>query len=152
MEVKTQSYRERLYPSTSMLLGLSLSAPMVLLAALPLGLGAASFAAICVTSIIIIGSFYFSPMVILDQQLIARRLTLPLDILGHLTIYEDRDEVRMQLGPHLNANAKLAIRGDIGKLLKVQIIDPLDPTPYVLISTRQPEKLASALRAKFSSS
>jgi hypothetical protein len=152
MEVKTQTYRERLYPSISMLLGLSLSAPMVLLAALPLGLGVASFAAVCVTSLIIFGSFYFSPMVILDQQLIARRLTLPLEILGQVTIYQDPDEVRMQLGPHLDANAKLAIRGDIAKLLKVEIIDPLDPTPYVLISTRQPEELASALRAKFSSS
>jgi len=150
MQVKTQAYRERLYPSTSMLLGLSLSAPMVLLAALPLGLGAASLAATCVTSLIIFGSFHFSPMVLLDKQLTAKRLTLPLEILGKVTIYEDSDEVRMQLGPHLNANAKLAIRGDIGKLVKIEIIDPLDPTPYVLISTRQPQELASALRANFS--
>ncbi|SCX11187.1 Protein of unknown function [Candidatus Aquiluna sp. UB-MaderosW2red] len=152
MEVKTQAYRERLYPSISMLLGLSLSAPMVLLAALPLGLGPSIFLALCVTSLIIYGSFYFSPVVTLDRRLTARRLSLPLEILGSVTVYEDADEVRMQLGPSLNANAKLAIRGDIPKLVKIEIIDPLDPTPYVLISTRQPEQLASALRANLSSS
>jgi hypothetical protein len=124
---------------------------MVLLAALPLGLGAASFAATCVTSLIIFGSFHFSPMVLLDKQLTAKRLSLPLEILGKVTVYEDPEDVRLQLGPNLNANAKLAIRGDIGKLVKIEIIDPLDPTPYVLISTRKPQELASALHANFSS-
>lgn len=151
MQVNTQLYRERLYPSISMLLGLSLSAPMILLAALPLGLASASLAAIILAGLIIFGSFYFSPVILLDQNLTARRLRLPLEILGEVTVYNDPEEVRMQLGPELNANAKLAIRGDVGKLVKIEITDRDDPTPYVLISTRNPEKLASALRANFPS-
>lgn len=99
-----------------------------------------------VPGVLIYGAFYLSPVVILDKRLSVKRLRLPFEILGSTKVFENAEEVRLQLGPGLDANAKLAIRGDIKKLLKIEIVDPTDPTPYVLISTRNPEALASALR------
>jgi hypothetical protein len=41
----------------------------------------------------------------------------------------------------------MLLRAYIPTALKVEITDPADPTPYVYLSTRSPQRLASALDA-----
>lgn len=48
-------------------------------------------------------------------------------------------------GQNLDARAFLVTRPWAKPLVKVTIEDPQDPTPYWLVSTRHPEKLARAL-------
>ncbi|MFM2384507.1 MAG: hypothetical protein RL166_381, partial [Actinomycetota bacterium] len=43
------------------------------------------------------------------------------------------------------ARAWLSIQASIKGLVKVQVLDKNDPTPYWLISTRNPEKLVNLL-------
>jgi hypothetical protein len=124
---------------------------MIFLAALPFGLVIAAGLAVAVSSLLMAFVILRSPVILLGSELSAKSLRLPLEILGEVTIFEDPNEVRDQLGPSLNANAKLAIRGDLKQLLKVEITDESDPTPYVLISTRAASELASALRANLAS-
>lgn len=49
-------------------------------------------------------------------------------------------------GARLHASAFLALKGGLPGLVKVQIVDAQDPTPYVLISTRKPEQLVASLK------
>lgn len=48
-------------------------------------------------------------------------------------------------GHLLDANAFTSIQGSIKTMVKVEITDPQDPTPYWLFTTRHPEELVSAL-------
>ena len=54
---------------------------------------------------------------------------------------------RKALGPQLDPTAFVVHRGWVGPLLRVQLTDPADPTPYWIFSTRHPERLAELLRA-----
>ena len=57
------------------------------------------------------------------------------------------EDATQQRGPALNATAFLCIRGWISPVVKIEITDPADRTPYWLASTRHPEKLVEALRS-----
>ena len=46
----------------------------------------------------------------------------------------------------LDARAWLLVRGWIPGVARITLDDPTDPTPYWLVSTRDPEGLAAALR------
>jgi hypothetical protein len=48
-------------------------------------------------------------------------------------------------GVDADARAFLLLRPYLKRSLKVQVLDPADPTPYWLLSTRRPAKLAEAL-------
>ena len=49
-------------------------------------------------------------------------------------------------GTDLNALAWILLRGWINPVVRVDIDDPQDPTPYWLFSSRKPEELVSVLR------
>lgn len=57
----------------------------------------------------------------------------------------DKDATRRVHGVEANARAFLHTRPYISRAVRVQILDPSDPTPYWLISTRHPRTLAAAL-------
>jgi hypothetical protein len=52
---------------------------------------------------------------------------------------------REQLGPLADARAWLRTRPYIEAGIRVEVVDPSDPTPYWLVSSRRPEALAAAL-------
>jgi len=64
--------------------------------------------------------------------------------LGAVTIIPKTQQFE-ELGQKLDARAWLAIQASVKGLIKVEVKDPEDPTPYWLISTRNPEKLAKLL-------
>jgi hypothetical protein len=55
--------------------------------------------------------------------------------------------MRQARGPGLDARAFLCLRGWVQTGARVRIDDPQDPTPYWLLSTRHPDRLAAALAA-----
>ena len=79
-----------------------------------------------------------------DETLTARGATIELNNLGSATVIP-KNELFDALGPGLDARAWLAIQSSVKGLVKVEVTDPKDPTPYWLISTRSPEKLAELL-------
>lgn len=146
MKVPTPIFEERLNPSISVVLALSLSGPMMLLAALPFGLQLAITLAIAVPIALIAGAFYLAPKIAVSSHLQRGRFRIPLEIISSAEVFRG-EEARLERGPRLDARARLAIRGDIDPVVKVNLSDRLDPTPYILISTRKPDQLVAALGA-----
>jgi hypothetical protein len=145
--VQTLQFEERLYPSAGMYLAYSLLSPMVLLAAAPFGWPLAiALGSVTLLTVLVLSSV-LSPLVVVDsERLLAGRISIPLSVIGNATEIAKSD-LRAELGPQLDARAQLMIRGDLKGAVKVEISDPKDPTPYLVISTRRPKELVSALRA-----
>jgi hypothetical protein len=74
----------------------------------------------------------------------AGRAQIPVELLGAVEPL-DREQMRRARGPGLDARAYLCLRGWLGQGVRVQLVDPADPTPYWLVSSRRPEQLAAAL-------
>ena len=145
--MQTLQFEERLYPSAGMYLAYSLLSPMVLLAAAPFGWPLAiALGSVTLMTVLVLSSV-LSPLVVVDsERLLAGRMSIPLSVIGNATEIPKSD-LRAELGPQLDARAQLMIRGDLKGAVKVEISDPNDPTPYLVISTRRPKELVSALRA-----
>jgi hypothetical protein len=54
-------------------------------------------------------------------------------------------EATAERGPRLNGLAYMCFRGWIDPVVKIEITDPADRTPYWLASSRRPDELVSAL-------
>lgn len=57
----------------------------------------------------------------------------------------DAERTRAVAGVEADARAFLVLRPYLKRAVKVPILDPADPTPYWLVSTRRPAQLAAAL-------
>ncbi len=135
-----------MWPSVGILLATSLSFPMLLLAALPfgtqVGLVVAATGALALLALVVLSA----PTITVDSELRVSRIRIPLAAIG-TTEELDKERLRKLIGPAADARSQLFIRGYIKTALKVEIVDPQDPTPYFVISTRRPAELAVALLA-----
>jgi hypothetical protein len=119
---------------------------MVLLAAAPFGWSLALILAGFSTIVLIAISVLSSPLVVIDEfRVMAGSVALPRAFIGEFKVISQSD-LRDELGPKLSARAALVIRGDIRSAVRIEIADPEDPTPYLIVSTRRAEELVSALR------
>lgn len=59
----------------------------------------------------------------------------------------DTEQARRLAGVEADARAYLLLRPWLKRAVRVDIADPADPTPYWLVATRHPERLAAALSA-----
>ena len=140
-------YKERLYPSVSFSIALALSGPMVLLAALPFGTPlAVTLGFLVPLSLNVIVRLLAPQISVSDGQLVADRISIPLKALGPAAAL-NKEEFSKALGPNADPRAQLMIRGYVSGGVKIEVADPDDPTPYLLISSRNPEQLAIALYA-----
>lgn len=80
-----------------------------------------------------------------DGRLRAGKAQIAVDLLGEVTTMDDAEAMRTALGPALDARAFVCLRAWARTGVRVELEDPLDPTPYWLLSTRRPQELAAAL-------
>lgn len=139
-------FRERLYPPLGLFVALLLGYPMVFLAAIPFGTEVAVIASACLPSAIIVTVYLFSPKLLIADRLLAGRFSIPFDAIGEATAL-DGEEFKRLLGSGYDARARVMLGGYSKTGVRIEIVDPADPTPYVLLSSRRPQELASALRA-----
>lgn len=138
-------YRERLWPAAWILGVTALVIPASLLVLAPISVLAGA-----VTGVVLyagcLGLFiYGAPLIaVTDGTLSAGRARIPVALIGDVTAF-DGEEASLERGQRLKATAFLLIRGGIRGVVRVQITDPKDPTPYWLISTRRPTELAAAI-------
>ncbi|WP_051224834.1 DUF3093 domain-containing protein [Pseudoclavibacter soli] len=91
-------------------------------------------------------SWFASPVIsVSDEQLFAGRARIPLAALGEVTVYRRGDEALEQLRGRLDVRAYLCVRGGVD-LVRVEVTDPEDPTPYWLLGSRHADELAAELR------
>lgn len=147
MDQAQTGYRERLVPSAVgwlMILGTAVLLGLVLLPLGPVAAGAG-------VAVAVIGgvplAVALSPVVcVRGGELWAGPAHIPVSLLAGATALRG-EELRLALGPGLDATAYLCLRGWIGSALRVDVADPADPTPYWLVSTRRPELLLAAVDA-----
>ncbi|MGL3804895.1 DUF3093 domain-containing protein [Paeniglutamicibacter sp. R2-26] len=72
------------------------------------------------------------------------RATIEREFVGEVTGYRGAAAYH-QRGPGLNGIAFMCIRGWIDPVVRIEITDERDATPYWLTSTRRPEELTAAL-------
>ena len=80
-----------------------------------------------------------------DGMLTAGRARIPVDQLG-VPVAHDAAASRRLAGVDADARAYLLLRPYVKKSVQVPVVDPEDPTPYWLVSTRRPQELVRALQ------
>ncbi|WP_043266556.1 DUF3093 domain-containing protein [Streptomyces sp. CT34] len=141
-----QSYEERLTAPRSWWVIAALIGVACALMLLPLGtlpmlgglIGGAALSAVAVSS-------YGSARIrVVGGALIAGDAKIPLSALGEAQAL-DADEALAWRTYKADARAYMLLRGYVRTAVRVEITDPEDPTPYAYLSTREPERLVSAL-------
>jgi len=138
-------YRERLLPGPMIFVITALVIPASLLVFLPINMTLGVICAAVLYSACVILLVAGSPRIeVTDSMLVAGRARLPLPNVGEATGFTGT-EATQQRGPKLDARAWLVIRGWISPVVRVDVLDANDPTPYWLVSTRHPTDLVDAL-------
>ncbi|MCX4917533.1 DUF3093 domain-containing protein [Streptomyces sp. NPDC060011] len=83
---------------------------------------------------------------VVGDALIAGDARIPVAALGDAEIL-DQEEARAWRTHKADTRAFMLLRSYIPTALRVQVTDPADPTPYLYLSTREPERLIAALEA-----
>ena len=139
-------YRERLLPGPMIFVITALVIPASLLVFLPINLILGVICAAVLYSACVILLVISSPSIeVTDAALLAGRARLPLPNVGDAIGYAGSGATQ-QRGTQLDARAWLVIRGWISPVVKIDVLDPRDPTPYWLVSTRHPNDLIAALK------
>jgi hypothetical protein len=140
-------YRERLSPSPWIYLACALIVPACLLVFAPI-----SWLAGIVSAVLLFGGvcallYFTSPtLTVQNGEFRAGTAHIPLRFTGAATGYR-RERATAARGVDLDARAFLRLRGWVDPVVRVDITDPEDPTPYWLVSTRRPEELIAALES-----
>ena len=138
-------YRERLWPAPWILVATALVIPASLLVLAPISVPVGAITGILLYAGCVGLFIYGAPtLTVSATTLTAGRASISVDLVGDVVPF-DGEEASLERGQRLNARAFLVIRGGIRGVVRVHILDPNDPTPYWLISTRQPTKLAAAI-------
>ena len=119
---------------------------LAFLVAMPAGVAFASTGVLAALTTLVFWSFGSARLVVSDGVLHAGRAHIPVDLLADPTAL-DREETRRVAGVDADARAFLVLRPYISEAVQVWVVDPADPTPYWLVSTRHPGRLAAAIRA-----
>ncbi len=138
-------YHERLWASPWVFIATALVIPASLLVFLPINPIAGPIVGVGLYAAILILIAVGSPTVeVTESSLIAGRATLPLAVISRVEAFRD-DEATAQRGPKLDARAWLLIRGWVSPIVRIDLDDPDDPTPYWIVSSRRPEELVAAV-------
>ncbi|MFI5658939.1 DUF3093 domain-containing protein [Streptomyces sp. NPDC051684] len=93
----------------------------------------------------VITSAYGSARVrVVADSLVAGDAKIPLSALGEVHVL-DAEEARAWRTYKADPRAFMLLRSYVPTAVRAEITDPSDPTPYVYVSTREPEALAKAL-------
>ncbi|MEU3551250.1 DUF3093 domain-containing protein [Streptomyces longwoodensis] len=148
MPLSATPYEERLTAPRSwwlisFLVGLAMALVLLPFGTLPLLGGLVGGTAVAA----VMASSYGSLRIrVVGDSLIAGEAKIPVTALGATEVL-DAEEARAWRTYKADTRAFLLLRSYIPTALKVEVIDPEDPTPYLYLSTRDPERLAQALEA-----
>jgi hypothetical protein len=141
------SYRERLWPSVWIYLATALVIPASILVLAPVSIVAGIIAAAVLFGGLCGIFIVLAPVIeVRDGILTAGKASIPLRLLGTPTVHVG-GAATLERGQRLDARAWLCLRGWVDPVVKIPLEDPDDPTPYWLVSSRDPEGLKAALTA-----
>lgn len=142
------SHRERLWPGPlgwSFVLGFAVFAFITLL---PVdGTAAVVAGAVGLVTGAVVAVRTSAVVAVHDGELHAGRARIPVSALGAARTL-DREGVRRALGPGSDARTFACLRAWVPGAVEVDVVDPADPTPRWLVSSRRPSALLAALEGE----
>ncbi|TFD21217.1 DUF3093 domain-containing protein [Cryobacterium sp. TMS1-13-1] len=138
-------YREKLWPTPWAFIVTALVIPASILVLVPISLPAGIITAAVLYGGCVVLLVLASPVVrVQNGELKAGPATISTHLVGEAVSFI-KAEATQERGPRLDARAWLLIRGWIDPVVRVPIVDPTDPAPYWIISSRHPTELAAAI-------
>lgn len=117
---------------------------LAFLVALPAGV---AFGAVGVLVAVVVALFLgygAAHLTVAAGEFVAGSARIPVTLLAD-PVALGADATKHALGVGADARAFLVVRPYLKRSVKVRVVDPADPTPYWLVSTRHPRQLAAAL-------
>ncbi|MEU9910669.1 DUF3093 domain-containing protein [Streptomyces sp. NPDC051001] len=147
MQLSAAPYEERLTAPRSwwlisFLVGVSFALILLPFGTLPLLGGLVGGTAVAAVAASSYGSLRIR---VVGGSLIAGEAKIPVTALGAAQVL-DAEEARAWRTYKADTRAFLLLRAYIPTALRVEVTDPEDPTPYLYLSTREPERLAEAIK------
>lgn len=143
---RARAYRERLSPSLWLLAAAGGAAPMVALVFVPVNTTLALITGALVGVALIALLVLASPVLeVADGELRAGRAHIDVSLLGAPQTLAD-EPARLARGQNLDPRSWHVIRGGIDGIVTIPVLDPVDPAPAWVMSSRTPERLAAAVR------
>jgi hypothetical protein len=138
-------YREIVTPKWTSFLPLALIFPTFWLALAPIN----QYLGIILGTLITIASalalVYLSPVIEISKSAIrVGRASMPIAMIGEVTSVPS-DRAFAERGPNLDARAYVRLQSSRGGLVKIEVIDRLDLTPYWLFSAKKPEQIVKTI-------
>ena len=138
-------YREKLWPAPWLFISTALVIPASLLVFLPINVSVGIGSAIvlylgCLAALLASAT----KIEVTASELIAGKARLPISIIGSIDGFRGA-EATLERGQRLDARSFLVIRGWVDPVVRVELVDPNDPVPYWLVSTRNPEAVSEAI-------
>jgi hypothetical protein len=138
-------YKERVLPNFGTFAAVFALLPSIAIISEPfdlrIGLAVGVVVVITIWTLLILRA----PTIELSQlELRVGRVGIFRNLIGEAEVIS-KDRIFLERGPNLDPGAHKVFQGSVKTAIKIAILDPEDPTPYWLISTRKPDKLAELL-------
>jgi hypothetical protein len=104
----------------------------------------AAFAGATALACAVVSSYGSARIRVVAGSLVAGDARIPVSALGEAVVL-DRQEAAAWRTYKADTRAFMLLRAYVPTALKVEVTDPADPTPYLYLSTRSPQRLAAAL-------
>lgn len=141
------AYQERLTVAWWMWLVILFVGAATFIALAPINMAVGVIAAVVVMVFIALVLHLGSPrIVVTDHDVRVGRAHIERRFVGEAEALRG-DAARVARGPELDGRAFMNFRVSVPDLCRIQIVDPVDPTPYWLTATRHPEEMARAINA-----
>ncbi|MGE7385727.1 DUF3093 domain-containing protein [Streptomyces sp. NPDC004126] len=125
------------------LAGLACALMLLPLGTLPLLAGLVGGAAL---TGMLVSSYGSARVRVVNGALAAGDARIPVTALGEPEVLE-AEEARAWRTYKADVRAFMLMRSYVPTAVRIEVTDPADPTPYVYVSTREPQALAAAVRA-----
>lgn len=138
-------YHEKLWPAPWLFASTALVIPASLLVFLPINV----FVGVISAAVLYLGCLALlltsaTKVEVTRTELLAGRARIPLSVIGAVEGFRGA-EATLERGQRLDARSFLVIRGWIDPVVRLELVDPNDPVPYWLVSTRNPEAVTAAI-------
>lgn len=144
----TSLYKERVLPSIYFYIA-SVTLPVsLLLVALPFSEIVSISLALGSIPAVLVLSWLASPLIsVTDSNLSIGQVSIETKFLGKAEVVSPQDAFQ-ERGVKLDSRAFTKFQIGVKQLVKIEITDPADPTPYWLIATRNPEVVAALINKR----
>ncbi|GAB2819758.1 hypothetical protein GCM10027022_07440 [Alpinimonas psychrophila] len=142
------TYREVMRPAFWLYIAAILIIPAIVLVLAPINMLFGIILSVVVYAVIVLLMIFKSPSIELTETALrVGKASIPRSELGAASGFSGTYAIE-QRGTKLDGRAWLMFTGWVDPVVRIDIIDPLDPVPYWLISTRHPEEFVAALRSQ----